>query len=549
MRRTFIIILISVFAFIAVNTLFYINIYKNQLAFQTDLLTRQIRLCGSAIEQNGLSFESEVNYILYSEDITRLFKDTDIKEPECKNLELFYAKYQNLINKINLLDNQKHVYSLILDKRNNFVSDLYESQQQIALLDRDKLYTENGQFYFAIPVFKDNIVQSNIIIEIDFIHYVGTVFDQYKIENTLWQWMMAIEGEIVSTFGNDLIVDSRDLEKISEEITEGNEGWIVHNININGETVKTVSVFFPIRLIRKDFGIIFSIKSDLFLQSIYLKIIIITIASVVLMILILYINFRIIKVKSAEARKYEISERALRKSFDHLPVGLIIINPDQTIRIMNKAASDLLLLDNKNDYEGEKINQIMTEDLDKQAEQIYHIAFGEGIKFTVSNQIHENILFKQTFTADINNHQISILIIFDITPFEKTQKLDKLAHISKSNLMENMIHEIRTPLDEIRKSLTFLSGNKLSTEQKEHLQSIQRSIDLLENLIKAFTDFSKIEAREIVFEKIPFRLRDEINLAIEQLKHHTINKNNSIITKIRNDVPDKIIGDPFRLRQ
>ncbi|KPK85842.1 MAG: hypothetical protein AMS27_06565 [Bacteroides sp. SM23_62_1] len=549
MKKTFFIILASVFAFITINTLFYINTYRSQLTFQTELLSHQIRICGSTIEQNGLGFENEVNYILYSEDITQLFNDPDIKENGSKKLELFYAKYQHLINNINILDNHKNVYSLILDRRNNFISDFYESQQQIPLNDRDRLYTENGKFYFVIPVFKENAVQANIIIEIDFIRYIGIVFDQYKLENTIWQWVITKEGEIISTFGDDLIISSQELEMVSIEIMEGNEGSLVHTIQIEGEPVQTVSVFYPIRLIQKDFGILFSIKTDLFLQSIYHKTIIITIASILLLILILFINFRIIQVKSAEAYKYEISERALRKSIDHLPAGLIIINQDQTIRIINTAALDLLLLDKEKDYTGENISTVFTEDRIKEADPTYYIAYGEGSKLTITNETHESVLFKQEFSSSINNTQVRILVIFDITSFEKTKKLDSLAHFAKLDLIDKMNQEIQLPLVELRKDLDSISRTKISAEQKELLITTGRSIDLLENLINAVIDFSRIEAGEIAFEKIPFRLRNEVNLAIDPFKPHATEKNISIITKIRNDVPEKIIGDPFRLRQ
>lgn len=549
MKRTFIIIIISVFAFITINTLFYINIYRNQLVFLTELLSRQIRICGNTIEQNGLGFENEVNFILYSEDITALFSDPDIKDKGCKNLELFYTKYQHLINNISILDNHKNVYILVLDRKNNFVSDFYESQQQIPLYDRDNLYIQNGKFYFAIPVFKDNIVQSNIIIDIDFIRYIGIVFDQYKLENTLWQWIISDDGEIVSTFGHDLIIESQDLEEVTGKILEGNEGSFIHTVQINGESVKTISVYYPIRLIRRNFGILFSIKTDLFLQSIYLKIIIISISGVLLLILILFINFRIIQVKSAEARKFEISGRALRISIDRLPVGLIIVDPDQTIRIINKSAYDLLLLDKEKDYTGENINLLLKADPDNMIHPIYYEAFGEGSKFIITNETQKTILFKQEFTANINNTQETIIVIFNITPFEKNKKFDSLAHFAKSDLMDKMSQEINTPLNEIKKNLQFFSGMKLSPEQKEQLTSINRSVDLLENLVNSIIDFSRIEAGELAFEKIPYKLRDEINLAIEPFKSHAAGINTSIITKIRNDVPDKLVGDPFRLRQ
>ncbi|MBL7111866.1 MAG: hypothetical protein ISS19_07995 [Bacteroidales bacterium] len=92
MNKSYYIILISVFVFIATNTIFYINIYQRQVNFQTELLTQQLRICGNTIETKGLNFENEVNFILFSDDITQLFFDPNIKEIGSKNLELFYLK-------------------------------------------------------------------------------------------------------------------------------------------------------------------------------------------------------------------------------------------------------------------------------------------------------------------------------------------------------------------------------------------------------------------------------------------------------------------------
>jgi hypothetical protein len=175
MKNTFYIIIVSVLVFIAINTIFYFKIYTDQRDFQTNLLLHQIGICGNTIERYGMNFENEVNYILYSENITQLFNDPNIKERGSKNLELFYSKYSDIINNINIYGDQKNVYSLIFDKKNNFVSDYYESQQQIPLFDRDRLYFDNGQYHFAIPVFKDNKVHSNIVIGVDFTRYIETI--------------------------------------------------------------------------------------------------------------------------------------------------------------------------------------------------------------------------------------------------------------------------------------------------------------------------------------------------------------------------------------
>lgn len=549
MKKTFYIILISVFAFIVLNTIFYLKIYKDQKDFQTELLLHQIRICGNTIEQYGLNFENEVNYILYSENINQLFTDPDIKERGLKNLDLFYSKYSSLINKITIYGDQKNVYSLILDKKNNFVSDYYESQQQIPLLDRDKLFIENGNYHYVIPVFKENQVHSNIVIGIDFFRYIGTVFDQYKLENTTLQWMITEEEKLESILDDNLIIDSLDLNYISGQILDGNEGALVHNLKIDGQNNKVISVFYPIRLIRRNLGIIFSIKTVSFLQPVIRKIILITIASLLLMALILYIHFRIIQVKSSEARKHEASEQLLHQTIDHLPVGMIILNQDQTIRMINNTAQDLLLLTKKEDFTNKHINHILPSGIIDSSDSPYNNAFGEGVLFKVNNGFHENILFRREFQTDIESAQMRVIIIFNTTHFEKLKTRDHVAYVARSGLIKAMSSEIFTPIDIIRSKFESFNTGKLSGTQKEDLLMVEKSINLLENLVKVMIDFSSIDAGKVVIENIPYRLRNEINFALEPFKPLASVKNISIITKIKSDIPDKITGDPFRLRQ
>ena len=550
MKNTFYIILVSVFAFIALNTIFYLKIYNNQRDFQAELLLQQIRICGNTIEQYGQNFENEVNYILYSDNINQLFNDPNFKEKGSKSLELFYSKYASLITSINIYGDQKNVYSLILDKKNNFVSDYYESQQQIQLLDRDKLFIESGQYHYTIPVFNENQVHSNIVIGIDFFRYIGSVFEQFKLENTTWQWLITDKKEIELTSDNKFIIDTSDLNFISDQILKGNEGSLIHKLDIDGENSKMISVYYPVRIIRKDFGIIFSIKTTSFLLPIFRKIIIITIASLLLMSLILFIHFRIIQVKSSEARRHEVSELLLHRSFDNLPVGMIIVNQDDTIRIINNTAQDLLLLTKKEDNLGKQINNILPAGKsDASDATTYSSTFGEGILFKINNGFRENILFRREYQAEIENTPIRVIVLFNITHLEKLKTRDHVAQLARSSLIKNMSNELFVPINTLKDTFHSFKTNTPSVNWKEDLLIIEKSIDLLENLVKVLIDFSSMNAGKVVIEDIPYQLRNEINLAIESFKSAASLKNISIITKVKNDVPDKMSGDPFRLRQ
>ena len=280
MNRTFLIILISIFLFIGINTIFYFTIFNQQLDFQTDLLARQTRLCGSTIEQGGMNFENELNAIPFADDFSELFTNTEIRERGAENLQKLYTRNSELINKITVFNNENNVYSLILDRKGYFVTDYYESQEQTILRERDELIFDQDKFFLSIPDFDENgIVRSNIVVEINFTLYVNSIFEKYRLENTIWQWMVSDAGELIATAETNLNIPLNDLKRIGSDVIKGEESSMVHSIDVEGSPTRVVSVYYPIRLVKRDLGIIFSIKADLFLRSILIKFSIISIFS------------------------------------------------------------------------------------------------------------------------------------------------------------------------------------------------------------------------------------------------------------------------------
>jgi CheY-like chemotaxis protein len=68
-------------------------------------------------------------------------------------------------------------------------------------------------------------------------------------------------------------------------------------------------------------------------------------------------------------------------------------------------------------------------------------------------------------------------------------------------------------------------------------------------IINDILDFSKIEAGRMMLEEIPFNLAEEMELVGELFKPLAKEKGIKIHFDIHDDVPNKLIGDPFRLRQ
>jgi len=551
MNRTFFIILISIFLFIGINTVFYFTILNQQLDFQTDLLARQTRLCGSTIEQGGLNFENELNAIPFADDFSSLFTNMEIRERGAENLQKLYTRNSELINKITVFDNENNVYSLILDKKGDFVTDYYESQEQTLLRERDELIFEQENFSLSIPDFDENgIVRSNIVVEINFTFYVNSIFEKYRLENTLWQWMVTGSGDLIATAETNLNIPANDLKRISTDVINGEESSMIHSINVEGSPTRVVSVYYPIRLVKRDLGIIFSIKTDLFLQSIIRKFSIISLFSLALLALLLYIYFTVFRVKSETVRRKRVSEVALVKTLDSLPVGIILSEPNGAIRVMNITAREWIMKDPKDFPENKSLLEL---DIEKQRtetdDSLYTRAFGPGDVIKSQSDTIIRQLYRREILTEIHQVETNVTLLFDITEFEKTRNLEKIAQLAKTELLESMGHEIAGPVSQLQNAVDILGKESFKGKLKETSVVLKKTTDLLSNQITSILDFAAQDVEKVIMGEIPFSLKDEIDLAIQPFKSLASQTNSSIITKIRDDMPDRLMGDPFRLRK
>ena len=120
---------------------------------------------------------------------------------------------------------------------------------------------------------------------------------------------------------------------------------------------------------------------------------------------------------------------------------------------------------------------------------------------------------------------------------------------ARGEFLANMSHEIRTPLNGIIGMTSLALDTRLTADQRGYLTAVRDSADSLLALINDILDFSKIEARKLDLDSIEFDLRDTLEDTLKMLSLRAQQKGLELACHIRPDVPDRLVGDPGRLRQ
>ena len=264
-----------------------------------------------------------------------------------------------------------------------------------------------------------------------------------------------------------------------------------------------------------------------------------------------------------QRRRLIASQHWLSAAMENISQGILLVEADGSVPIINQRAASLLELPGGLLHAGLQHRDI----LDWQLAHREYSPKGQdapdlemaGTERTLATNFYERTRPNGT-ELEVRTQLLpeggAVRTFTDITERKHTEKalaaardVAEAASKARSDFLAMVSHEIRTPLNGVIGMAGLLLDSELGAKQRHYAETLRDAADNLLRIINDILDFSKLEANRLEIETIPFDLPHVINSVTGLLEQKAAGKGLWLRSEVSAELPRRLLGDPGRLRQ
>ena len=166
----------------------------------------------------------------------------------------------------------------------------------------------------------------------------------------------------------------------------------------------------------------------------------------------------------------------------------------------------------------------------------------------------DEVIYNQTIKLEKHRHQLEKIVDLRTRELKEAKNKAEESDRLKTAFLENMSHEVRTPMNAIMGFASLLSLTDISEKDREkYINRINNNSRILLRLIDDILDMSKIQANQMVIIKKKFSVDQLLQDIYSEIatEHKELEIKNIKLEFIKN-INDKdyiVYSDPIRFRQ
>jgi len=231
----------------------------------------------------------------------------------------------------------------------------------------------------------------------------------------------------------------------------------------------------------------------------------------------------------------ELERKRLESVVEHLADGIIIVDAEGRVALMNLAAETLLGIKRMSSIGRSYAEVLRDYELAAVVREGQSIPLADAAPTTTIIEMGLPRRWVQAFSYPIPSGEprLTLVVLRDVTELRRTEAV-------RRDFVANVSHDLRTPIASLKALVETLLDGALDDQSvaRDFLSRMEIEVDDLVRLVEQLLQLSRVEAGQLELRRSPGAVGDVIRRVAERMQAQATLKEVEIVVDIPPDLPD-----------